>query len=132
MTDRPAETYGDPLTQPFWQAARERRLLIQRCGDCGRHQFYPRPYCIRCGGTVEWVESRGVGTVYSQTEVHVEVPGFTPPYVVGVVELDEGPRLTTHLVGARVSIGERVSLDWRERADGFPPMYVFGPADSRG
>ena len=129
MSERPAvDAYGDPRTQPFWQAAREGRLLIQRCRACERHQFYPRPYCIRCGGDVEWVESRGTAVVYSRTEVHVEVPGFTPPYVVGVVQLDEGPRLTTHLVGDGVAIGARVRVEWRARADGLPPLYVFRAA----
>ena len=129
MSERPAaDPYGDPLTQPFWQAAREGRLLIQHCGSCGRYQFYPRPYCIRCDGAVTWVESRGTAVVYSRTEVYAEVPGFTPPYVVGVVQLDEGPRFTTHLVGDRTAIGDHVRVDWRPRADGLPPLYVFRAA----
>jgi len=125
VSERAPEPYGDPNTQPFWNAARERRLVIQRCDACGRYQFYPRPFCIRCGGAVAWVDSRGTAVVYSRTEVHAEVPGFTPPYVVGVVQLDEGPRFTTHLVGDRVAIGDRVRVDWRERPDGLPPLYIF-------
>lgn len=72
-----------------------------------------------------WVESSGKGTVYSKTNVQVEVPGFTPPYDVAIVQLDEGPRVMTHLLGADVPIGGRVQLDWRDRPDGLPPLYVF-------
>lgn len=131
MSERAAEPYGDPITRTFWDAAREHRLLIQRCLACGKHQFYPRPYCIRCEGEVEWVESTGRGTVYTKTDVHVETPGLVPPYTVAIVELDEGVRLTTHLVGDPVPIGARVRLDWRERSDGFPPLYVFRAAEER-
>jgi hypothetical protein len=125
VSERQPEPYGDPITRTFWDAAREHRLLIQRCTACGKHQFYPRPFCLRCQGPVEWVESAGRGTVYTKTDVHVETPGMTPPFTVAIVELDEGPRMTTHLVGDPVAIGARVRLDWRERADNAPPLYVF-------
>jgi uncharacterized OB-fold protein len=76
-------------------------------------------------GEVVWVEASGDGTVYSKTNVQVEVPGFTPPYDVAIVQLDEGPRLMTHLLGGEVPIGGRVRIDWRERPDGLPPLYAF-------
>jgi uncharacterized OB-fold protein len=119
------EEYGDPLSRPFWAAARERRLILQRCVVCGHRQFYPRPFCLKCMGGVEWVESPGRGTVYSKTDVTVEVPGFTPPYCVAIIELDEGPRLMSHIVGDATPIGGRVRIEWRERPDGLPPLYVF-------
>lgn len=118
----------DPLTAPFWAAARERSLVVQRCDDCGAYQFYPRPYCLRCfGAGVRWVPSAGTGTVYSLTTVRIQVlPELPPPYRVAVVELDEGPRLTTNIVGPDCRIGDRVRVTWRER-DGFPPVPVFEP-----
>ncbi len=124
------ERYGDPTTEPFWEAAERRQLRIQRCRTCGKHQFFPRPVCISCFGTeVDWVEASGNATVYSQTTVRIPVtPELTPPYVVAVVALDEGPRITTNLVGPACRIGDRVKLAWRNR-EGLPPLPVFGPMD---
>jgi uncharacterized OB-fold protein len=123
----PEPPFGDPLTSPFWQAAADRRLLIQRCEDCGHHQFFPRPFCIACqSDAVAWVAAAGTGTVYTRTTVHLEIASdLKPPYVVAVVELDEGPRLTTNLTDPDLEIGERVAVAWREREDA-PPFPVFG------
>lgn len=124
------ERYGDPTTEPFWEAAERRQLCIQRCRACGKHQFFPRPVCISCFGTeVDWVVVSGNATVYSQTTVRIPVtPELQPPYVVAVVTLDEGPRITTNLVGPPCQIGDRVRLAWRDR-EGLPPLPVFGPTD---
>lgn len=121
MTEAPQTPYGDPLTWPFWEAAGRRQLVIQQCGECGRHQFYPRPFCLACySDDVTWVTASGDATVYSQTTVHLT----DPPYTVAVVELAEGPRLTTAIVGDAVSIGDPVRVQWQER-DGLPPLPVF-------
>jgi hypothetical protein len=128
-----AEAYGDPLTAPFWEAAARGVLVVQRCRVCGHHQFYPRPYCLACqSDDVTWVAASGRGTVYSMTTVHMEVaPEFAPPYVVAIVELDEGPRLLTNVVGGPGRIGDRVRVAWRER-EGAPPLPVFTPEDAHG
>jgi uncharacterized OB-fold protein len=126
VTDAP--TYGDPLTAPFWEAAARREFVVQRCQTCGRHQFYPRPYCLACQSDgVVWVAAKGHGTVYSMTTVHLAVaPELTPPYIVAIVELDEGPRVMTNIVGGPCRIGDRVRVDWQERR-GAPPLPVFRP-----
>ena len=126
VSERPPDTFGDALTGPFWEAARGRRLVVQRCRDCGRHQFYPRPFCLACGGPrLDWVPSKGMATVYALTTVHIPViPELKPPYVVALVELDEGPRMTTNIVGGTCRIGDRVRIAWRERSD-LPPLPVF-------
>jgi uncharacterized OB-fold protein len=118
--------FGDPTTVPFWAAAERRELLIQRCTDCGSHQFYPRPFCLSCNGqSLEWVQAAGTGTVHARTTVHLQVlPDMEPPYVVALVELDEGPRLVTNLVEPAPAIGDRVAVSWRERP-GAPPLPVF-------
>lgn len=130
MTETLEQPYGDPLSQPFWDAALRGELALQRCRSCGAHQFYPRPYCLACNADgLEWVAASGRARVYSQTTVHVAAgPDFEAPYVVAVVELEEGPRLTTNLVGGACAIGDRVRVVWRERP-GAPPLPVFEPVE---
>jgi uncharacterized OB-fold protein len=78
---------------------------------------------------MEWVPASGRATVYSMTTVRVKAaPGFEPPYVVAIVELDEGPRMLTNIERGSTSIGGRVRLAWRDRAPD-PPLPVFEPAD---
>lgn len=120
---------ADPAMAPFWRAAEQHRLLIQRCARCGAWQFYPRPFCLACDGdTVEWVAARGVGAVYSVTTVHLATDpalGLSNPYDVAIIALDEGPKLLTNLT-TWCPIGAAVELQWRE-LDGRPPVPVFGP-----
>ena len=123
-----SEPYGDALSRPYWEAALRSQLLIQRCTGCGAHQFYPRPFCLRCDGTVEWVAARGTGRVYSRTTVRIPAGGdLEVPYVAAIVELDEGPRMLTTLTDLDLPIGAPVRVSWRARAEG-APTPVFGPA----
>jgi uncharacterized OB-fold protein len=117
---------ADPMTAPFWAACREHRLVIQHCSKCGRHQFYPRPLCLTCQSrALEWVEASGCATIYSLTVVRVPVaPDLVPPYFLAVVELAEGPRMLTNILGQRAKIGDPVKLAWRERK-GQPDLPVF-------
>lgn len=91
----------DEISKPFWDAAREHRLSIQRCSSCSNYVFFPRSLCPFCWKTeLEWVEAKGTGIVYSYTIVrHAVWPGFEAdvPYVLAIVELSEGPRLTTNI-----------------------------------
>lgn len=121
--------YGDALSAPFWEAAGRHELVLQQCAACGHWQFYPRPFCLECQSDhVVWQQAAGTGTVYSQTTVNIQIaPEFTPPYIVAVVELDEGPRLTTNIVNGATAIGDRVRVTWRAREDA-PPLPVFEPA----
>lgn len=92
-----------PISEPFWRAAREHRLEIQRCRHCATHIFYPRRLCPHClSPDLEWVTASGKGSVYSYTIARRPTgPGFEPdvPYVIAIVELAEGPHLTTNIVG---------------------------------
>lgn len=86
----------DPVSSVYWRAAAEGRLLIQHCPACGQRQHYPRAVCTRCGGTPEWEEASGRGTVHTFTVIRQNgAPGFRDdgPYVVAMIELEEGPRL---------------------------------------
>lgn len=117
------EEYRKPLPQPgetsrpFWAGTQAHELRLQRCRDCGKHIFYPRPICPFClSEHLEWVTASGKGKVYSYTVVRRALhPAFKDdvPYVLAIVELDEGPRLTTNIVGARP---EDVRVDMPVRA----------------
>jgi uncharacterized OB-fold protein len=92
-----------PETIPFWEAARAHRLLLPLCNHCGRFWFPPTQRCAHClSADFVWRQARGTGHIYSFVVYHrVYHPGFegAVPYVVAIVELDEGPRLITNIVG---------------------------------
>lgn len=127
-TTQPLDRFAvtDPTTRAFWAAADDGRLVVQRCVSCGRHQLYPRPFCLGCeSSAVVWVDACGKGRVYSQTTVHVPVVGWLePPYVVALVELDEGPRLLTNLVGEPCRIGDAVEVCWDLRDGMRVPLFT--------
>jgi uncharacterized OB-fold protein len=88
-----------PDTAFFWAALRERKLLIQHCTGCGALRHPPRPMCPKCN-SLDWdaVESSGRGTVYSYVmPLHPPFPFMEYPYVVVLVELEEGTRLVSNL-----------------------------------
>lgn len=124
--DRP-DVYGDPLTSSFWDGADHHELRMPACVACGHIAWYPTPFCLPCGGDLQWIRLSGRGTIHSQVVVRVAVqPDLVPPYVVGLVDLDEGPRFLAFidgLVGA-TRIGDAVQVAWRDRP-GSPPLPVF-------
>jgi uncharacterized OB-fold protein len=87
----------DPVTAPFWSAAREGRLVIQRCADCGAFRHLPHVLCPKCqSAACEWVASEGRGTVFTYTIVTHPVHPATAsavPYNVVLVELDDCGRV---------------------------------------
>jgi uncharacterized protein len=87
------------LNEPFWQAARERRLVSQRCEDCGQWFAPADAACTSCFSTNwTWQESSGKGTLYSFSAMHRVLPGFPSPTILAVVELDEGFTVYTNIV----------------------------------
>jgi uncharacterized protein len=125
---------ADAETAPYWDAAKEGRLRIKRCIPCDRPFFYPRTYCPKCGSSeTTWIDASGRGTIYSYTVIaHTDVQPFNDwlPYVVALVELDEGPRLVTNIVGAApsdVKVGQRVEVIF-ERIDDEVTLPKFRPA----
>ncbi|WP_207537913.1 Zn-ribbon domain-containing OB-fold protein [Sabulicella rubraurantiaca] len=88
-----------PETQHFWDGLRRGELLLQRCGDTGRAYFPPRPFSPFTGTRdVQVFRASGRATLYSYVIHHRPAPGFTPPYAIAVVTLEEGPRLMTNIV----------------------------------
>ena len=112
-------------TRLFWARCAEGVLAYQRCTSCGRAQFYPRAVCTRCqSDDLAWEEASGRGTIYSFTVVHrAPTPAFRPdvPYVIALVDLEEGVRIMANLLGAppeAVAIGMAVRVVFEARGDG--------------
>ena len=123
MYDKPLPII-DPDTAPYWKAAKNHKLLLKRCSACGKAHFYPRELCPHChADTVDWIEARGTGSIYSFTVARRPAgPAFKPdaPYVVAIIELDEGARMMTNIVGCppdSVKIGQRVSVVFEDVTD---------------
>lgn len=120
---------ADHATAPYWDAAREHRLLLQRCDRCRAWVHYPRNVCPFCLATeLTFVQARGTGTLYSFTVTHRPPPAFagTEPYIVALVDLDEGVRLVTRIVDCEpdaVSIGARVSVAFLDVGDVTLPVF---------
>ncbi|MFC9516533.1 Zn-ribbon domain-containing OB-fold protein [Nocardiaceae bacterium NPDC056970] len=120
------------LSQPFWDGCVVGELRYQRCTACGRAEFDPNKLCRGCGAdTLDWQVSAGRGTVYSYTEVtRPQTPAFTSPYVVVIVELDEGYHMVSNIIGcvpADVRIGLPVAVEFHEIEHGVVLPY-FAPA----
>ena len=107
-------------TRPFWNAAREGRLLFGRCGGCGKAYYYPRPFCPHCWSEdVVLEQASGRGTLYTFSTVFInDLPPFNErlPYVAAIVDLEEGVRVSTNIVDvdpADLSIGMAVEVVFR-------------------
>ncbi|MFC5821586.1 Zn-ribbon domain-containing OB-fold protein [Nonomuraea harbinensis] len=123
-----------PETAPYWEAAKAGELRIQKCGACGRHYFYPRPFCRYCASPdVAWVTVSGRARLVSYVINRRPMPGFeSVSPVIALVELDEGPRLMTNVVGVEPA-PENLPLDLRLRVTfeerGGTVLPVFQPEE---
>lgn len=135
---------GHPLpeitdqTRPFWTAAKNGKLVMQKCGRCGTLNFFPKPWCIDCGSRkLEWVEVSGRGTVYSYTiayKVMMNFPGWQGdlPVIMCIIDLDEGARMYGQVIGCKpedVKIGMQLAACFEDISPqaGIPK---FRPASS--
>ena len=114
------------VSQPFWDATRDRHLLIQWCTSCDEPVFYPREACPRCLGTdLVWREASGRGRVYTFT---VDFRAPDQPVTVALVELDEGIRMMSNIVNyTELEVGMPVSVSWEPLSDG---RNLFHSSDS--
>lgn len=113
-------------SRPYWDAAREGRLVLRLCKSCGTRHFMPRHLCPSCwSDQLDWVDSNGEGTVHTFSVVYrAPTPDFgsITPYVIAMIDLDDGPRMFTNIVGEgalQVAIGDRVLVVFEDRGDGF-------------
>ncbi|HEX4778133.1 MAG TPA: Zn-ribbon domain-containing OB-fold protein [Acidimicrobiia bacterium] len=125
----------DGVSSHYWEAAARGDLLIQHCPSCGNRQWYPRAVCTSCGDDPEWEAASGRGTVHTYTVIHQNyAKPFRDelPYVVAMVELDEGPRVMGNVTGvapADVRIGMPVEVYMIEAEEGLAVPF-WRPAKS--
>ena len=127
--------YPAAVSEPFWAAARRHELVVQQCTACDALAFYPRSTCPSCGSAeLDWRPVSGNGTLHSLTvarrATHPKLADRVP-YVIAVVELDEGPRLTSTVVDCdpdALRIGQRLAVGFEDHAEISLP--VFRPRNS--
>jgi uncharacterized protein len=129
---RPLPNLKEHDTRAFWDATKDKQLRYQRCDDCGTTVFYPRQHCTAClGSKLTWHTASGRGTVYSYSVVRkAEHPFFRTlvPYAVAWIDLDEGPRLLSNVVGIAdpakdLKIGQKVTVEWEVHDDLAVPLF---------
>ena len=137
MPSRPQPRLPEPHTQHYWEGAQQHELRYQRCNACAAVVFTPRLHCTACGSMdLGWHVSTGLGTVYTYSVVRQNRnPAFADlgAYVVAYVDLDEGFRMLTNVVGVAnpltdVTCGMRVRVDFEAQDSGDYPVPVFRPA----
>lgn len=132
----------DLITEAFWDGLKEHRLLIQRCSQCAKFQFPPLPACRSCLSSLEWVDSKGTGTLYTWTVVRRathSILGTWVPYVLAIIRMDEGVLFCSHVMGEtpeslRADMPVRVHFVLAENGYVFPVFRVdeLSDTDSRG
>lgn len=117
------------FTRIFWEGLTEGRFLATRCGTCARYSFPPKPFCPHCWGRrVAWMPLVPRGTVYSSTVIHAAPQVFAQeaPYRVAIIDLVDGVRIATRLIGANdFAIGRTVEIVMLQYDDG--PLFAVRP-----
>ena len=128
---RPQPTLDEADTRPFWEATKQHELRYQVCDGCGGVVFYPRRHCPHCMSmNLSWKTSRGEGTIYTYTIIRqIGHPAFRglAPYVVAWIDLDEGFRMVSNVVGvdvADVRVGQRVRVTWEDQDGVALPLFT--------
>lgn len=120
---------------PWWAALERGELLFQHCGQCRSVVFYPRSHCPEClAADLKWSKSSGRGTVYTYTVVHRGTKGFEGkvPYVVALVELEEGFRLMSNIIDLppeKVRVGMPVAAKFA-KGPGGRTLPLFAPSST--
>jgi uncharacterized protein len=115
-----------PEARPYWSGCKAHELWLRACNTCTAWYFYPRDVCPHCGSRdVEWRQASGRATLYTFSVVHrAPSPAFAElvPYVTALVELEEGPRMPTSLVGiapdpAQIKVGMALEVTFDDLTD---------------
>jgi uncharacterized OB-fold protein len=125
------EPIADQDTEPFWTAAAERRLVVQRCGRCERWIWQPQPLCPSCHAPdPQWTEIDGSGRLFSWTVVYPPVLRAWQnevPFTVVLVELSQGVRMVGRLADGDpedLRMGQPMTLRWRTTAGRTLPAWA--------
>jgi len=130
---RPLPSLKELDTRPFWEATKSKQLRYQKCDACGTVVWHPRGHCTGCtNGTLSWHTASGNGTLYSYSVVRQSYHPFfrtLVPYAIAWVDLDEGPRVLSNIVGvddptADLACGQRVKLTWEEHEELSIPLFT--------
>ena len=119
----------DSDSRPYWEGLIQGELRIQRCNACSKAVFYPRSICPHChAASLSWIVASGKGTVYSYTVAHQGFGSFAEdvPFIVAIVELEEGVRMMSRIVDApreRVAIGNAVQVTFERVGEDFTLPY---------
>lgn len=119
----------------YWQGCRAGELRLQQCNDCQQIQFYPRIMCSQCQHrSLNWVVASGRGEIASFTVVRRGVSEAYPtPYIVALIDLEEGPRMMSHVVGSdaeSVAVGDHVMVAFEDWSDEIAmPVFRLTPVD---
>jgi uncharacterized OB-fold protein len=136
MQGRPLPEIADPIAEEFFAGCARGELLVQRCTRCGHRQHYPRWCCAECAGPVAFVRASGRGTVHTYTVIrqnHAEPFRSELPYVVAVIDLDEGVRMMANVTDvdpAAVHIGMPVEVHFARTDDGDVTLPFFRPVQA--
>ncbi len=127
---RPVAPAPNEETAPFWEGCAREELLLQRCAACGAYRHPPAPICPEClAEDSAWVRASGRGAIYTFAVVRQALAkGWQPmvPYVVAVIELEEGPRFVSNMVGIApedVTIGMPVEVTFEPIGDTKLPLF---------
>ena len=112
-----------PHTRPFWEGAKQGKLMLPRCTNCNRVHWYPRHICPHCHSTeIEWIEGSGEGRVHTFAVQHRAFGGWAEeaPFVTAYIDLQEGDRMLTVLRGVDPTkpdlgwIGRKTKVEFEE------------------
>jgi uncharacterized OB-fold protein len=137
---RPVPQPITPEARPYWDGARDGKLMLPKCQACGKAFFYPRVRCPFCSsGDIAWFQASGRGTLYSFEIAHQilnKAFKVKPPVILAMVELEEGPRLMTNLVNVApdptvIACDMPVEVVFEKLTDEIS-LPVFQPAGAAG
>lgn len=119
MSDKVYQAVGTtPGTEPYWDAAKDGKLMVKFCKDCKKPHHYPRGICPHCFSTnLEWKQAKGTGEVYTYSIMHAAKPA----YVIAYVTLDEGVSMMTNIVDcdhAKLKVGQKVKVVFKSMDNG--------------